>query len=249
MKPRSDYDNFAWLYNREWADFGNNIFPMLKQIAGKDLPDGAEVLDLCCGTGQLAKILTENGHKVTGIDVSADQLYYARKNAPEARFLRRDARAFKLPRKYEAVFSTFDALNHILRLAELRQVFRNVSDCLLEDGIFIFDLNTKREFDLHWSGVKEIVDKPDYFYTAEMEYSPQHRLGQFRLVLFRKVGKQWERYNTTLYETYYSQAAVTSALKKAGFNDIKTYAYNRWEGISPANKNTTRIFYAARKVI
>ena len=193
------------------------------------------------------EVLTENGYQVTGIDVSADQLYYARKNAPEARFLRRDATDFKLPRKYDAAFSTFDALNHILRLAELRQVFRNVGNCLVEDGIFIFDLNTKREFDLHWSGVKEIVDQPDYFYTAVMEYNKPHRLGQFRLVLFRQEGNKWKRYNTTLYETYYSQAAVTSALKKAGFDDIRTYAYNSWEGISPANKNTTRIFYAARK--
>jgi SAM-dependent methyltransferase len=247
MKPRADYDNFAWLYNIEWADFGNNIFPFLKQIAGEDLPDGAIVLDLCCGTGQLAKVLTENGYKVTGIDVSADQLYYARKNTPEARFLRRDARDFKLPCKYEAVFSTFDALNHILRLAELRQVFQNVSNCLVQGGIFIFDLNTKREFDLHWNGVREIVDKPDYHYAAEMEYSPTQRLGQFRLVLFRQAGKTWQRYNTTLYETYYSKVAVISALKKAGFNDIKTYAYSSFEGISPDNKNTTRIFYAARK--
>jgi len=247
MKQRADYDNFAWLYDLEWTDFGNGVFPLLKQISGKNLPDGVEVLDLCCGTGQLAKILTEKGYKVTGIDASGEMLRYARKNAPEARFLKRDARSFKLGHKYQAAFSTFDALNHIMRLAELRQVFKNVSDCLVGGGIFIFDMNTKWEFDNHWNSRERSTEKPGYFYTEKMEYSPEHRLGQFRCVLFRQVGKNWKRYDTTLYETYYSTSSVLSALKKAGFNDIRTYAYDRQEGIRPPDNNTARIFYAARK--
>ncbi len=39
MKRYTDYDAFAWLYNMEWAFFGDNIFPALKTIAGDSLPD------------------------------------------------------------------------------------------------------------------------------------------------------------------------------------------------------------------
>ena len=85
MKRYTDYDNFAWLYNQEWGAFGENIFPALKIIAGDKLPDGAKILDLCCGTGQLAKVLTEKGYQVTGIDGSAEMLRYAKENAPDAR--------------------------------------------------------------------------------------------------------------------------------------------------------------------
>ena len=68
MKRYNDYDVFAWLYNQEWGAYGSNILPALKKIAGDNLPDGARILDLCCGTGQLAKVLTEkklqrHGHR------------------------------------------------------------------------------------------------------------------------------------------------------------------------------------------
>jgi ubiquinone/menaquinone biosynthesis C-methylase UbiE len=84
MERYSAYDNFAWLYNKEWTAYSEHIFPVLKDIAGKNLPDGARVLDLCCGTGQLAKILVEKGYRVTGIDGSAEMLRHAEGNAPDA---------------------------------------------------------------------------------------------------------------------------------------------------------------------
>lgn len=97
MKRYNDYDTFAWLYNKEWGGFADNIFPSLQSIAGEKLFNGAKILDLCCGTGQLAKELTAKAYEVTGIDGSAEMLRYAKENAPSARFILKDARAFKLP--------------------------------------------------------------------------------------------------------------------------------------------------------
>lgn len=55
------------------------------------LPDGAEVLDLGCGTGvPTARQMVEAGHRVTGVDLSAGMLKLARDNVPEADFRRMD---------------------------------------------------------------------------------------------------------------------------------------------------------------
>ena len=78
MERYGRYDNFAWLYNQQWRAFGERVFPLLKDIAGETLPDRAKVLDLCCGTGQLAKVLTDKGYEVTGIDGSREMLRYAK---------------------------------------------------------------------------------------------------------------------------------------------------------------------------
>jgi len=57
----------------------------------EQLPAGARVLDLGCGTGlPTARQLVDAGHRVTGVDLSAGMLKLARDNVPEADFRRLD---------------------------------------------------------------------------------------------------------------------------------------------------------------
>lgn len=247
MESYSAYDNFAWLYNREWAVYGERIFPLLKEIAGGKLPDGAKVLDLCCGTGQLAKVLTQNGYKVTGVDGSAEMLRYARVNAPDAEFINEDARTFKLPPVYNAAFSTFDSLNHILTMAGLQKTFNNVYKCLVKGGIFIFDMNTERLFEVQWKNGKEIKETADYFYAVREGYEPRKKLAQFHITMFQRKARGWQRSDVTLYETFYPNAAIKAALKKAGFSDIRAYSASRERGLQKPTKNSLRLFYYAQK--
>ena len=58
MGEHTGYDDFADVYNRYWGRFSVEILPILEQLALKDCPPGAAILDLCCGTGQLASELT-----------------------------------------------------------------------------------------------------------------------------------------------------------------------------------------------
>ena len=246
MKRYSTYDKLAWLYDPEWGFYAKNIFPLLKQIAGKKLPDKGKILDVGCGTGLLAKVLSEKGYSVTGIDSSAEMLRYARENAPTAEFILTDARDFRLPSVYSASFSTFDALNHILSLKELQKVFQNVSECLLPGGIFVFDLNTDKHFEL-LNKQKEIRDKPGYFVSLLTEYFPKKRLIAFKFIIFRKKRKKWERYEITIHETFYPDNDVKSALSQAGFTVLKTYSFSREHGLEKVSPETRRIFYYARK--
>jgi SAM-dependent methyltransferase len=247
MKSHADYDSFAWLYNREWAFFALNIYPLLKHLAGEYLPDGGQVLDLCCGTGQLAGILTEHGYKVTGIDISAGQLKYARQNAPAARFIRADARSFTLKKKFDAVFCTFDALNHILNTADLEKAFKSVSACLADDGIFVFDLITKREFELHTQGENNVIENDGYVYFFRCKSDPAKRVSQTTCTLFRRSGKNWKRTDTAIQQTFYTNNEIKAALRRAGLKNIHYCAADPGKGIAPPDKHTRRVFYFVRK--
>ena len=241
------YDNFAWIYNQEFGTYGERIFPVLRDIAGDKLPQGARVLDLCCGTGQLAKVLTEKGYQVTGIDGSAKMLRYAKINAPYAEFINEDARTFKLPPVYDAVFSTFDSLNHILKAAELLRTFKNASKCLVSGGILIFDLNTEKNFKTNWKNWKFIKETADAFYAVNSDYIPEKRLAPWNCTIFRRRGKSWQRSDVFLEETFYPVAVVKSMLKKCGFRDVKTYAASPERGLHKPNRGSIKIFYSAVK--
>jgi len=247
MERYSDYDAFAWLYNREWTTFSERIFPVLEKIAGEKLPDKAKILDLCCGTGQLAKVLVEKGYSVTGIDGSAEMLRYAKENAPQAEFILKDARTFKLPSIYDAAFSTFDALNHVMTIEELEQVFINVNKCLVKGGIFIFDMTTKYHFEVRAKDIKDIKEKPDYLFTIRCNYNNEKKSGESHFTIFQPQGKRWKRSDVKLYQTWYPCEDIKSALKKAGFSGIRACTFDSERRLQDVTEETDRIFFYAGK--
>jgi len=247
MKRYNDYDVLAWLYDREMGFFGSNVFPFLKIIAGDSLKNGARILDLCCGTGQLVKVLTAEGYSVTGLDGSVRMLQYARKNVPSAEFIPGDARTFKLSAAYDAVFSTFDALNHIMTRTELEQVFENVYTCLNVGGIFIFDLNMQKHFETDMQGVRGFREKPEYLYFMHNEYETEKRLGKYTITIFQPAAKLWKRTDIVLFQTWYPLEEIVSSLRKTGFTSIRTKAFTRQHELQEVDENAERVFFYAEK--
>lgn len=79
----------------------NAPIPLERQLALVDLlmlPVGASVVDLGCGTGELALTLADRGHSVVGVDTNAELLTTARLGARslEVRFVEADAKEFPL---------------------------------------------------------------------------------------------------------------------------------------------------------
>ena len=155
----SDYDPFAWFYNKHWtSEIPQQMLIAIDKLLVPRLPARARILDLCCGTGQIAAALIERGFELTGIDGSPEMLRYARENAPAARFILDDARSFKLPAVYDGIISTFDSLNHVMSMEELVEVFRHAYRALAPTGLFLFDMNMEEGFILHWQDYFAIVE-------------------------------------------------------------------------------------------
>lgn len=246
MERFADYDPFARVYNQHWAHFARNILPALQQLVLKDLPAGASILDLCCGTGQLAQELTALGYTITGIDGSAEMLRYARRNAPAARFVLDDARTFKLPPIYHAVLSTFDSLNHIMTLQQLTDAFNNVHACLLPGGSFTFDLNTEHGYRTQWHGSFSIVEE-DHVCAVRNSYNPVERVGQFDATIFTQEGPDWQRSDFSFNQKCYSADEVSQALSTVGFTGLRVYAYDRQQGLKELGLEATRAVFTCRK--
>jgi SAM-dependent methyltransferase len=115
-----------------------------KYIAGlieRHKPDTTTVLEIACGTGTIMRLLSAS-YDVTGLDSSRPMLAIARKKLPHVRFFRQDMTSFRIARRFDAIICVFDSINHLLRFADWRKVFRRVAWHLKDDGVFIFDINT-----------------------------------------------------------------------------------------------------------
>ena len=247
MKIYSSYDPFAWIYNRYWGNsFLPFVLPVLDNLVLTKLPKNARILDLCCGTGQLAQQLKILGYRITGIDGSSEMINYARDNAPGVEFLQADARSFQLPQKYHAVVSVFDSLNHIISTRELSLVFHSAYAALRSGGLFMFDLNTEAGYIYEWNGDFSIIED-DHVCVIRNAYNQKTRIADFDATIFRLIDGSWYRHDVVLYQKCHASAAVKSALKSAEFTDIETYGFDWQSGMRGLDKDAGRAFFLCRK--
>lgn len=242
----SNYDAFAWFYNRYWSrDVPSQIMTAIERLLLPHLPRHARILDLCCGTGYTVSELSRRGYEVTGLDASEEMLGFARRNAPGARLLRADARAFTLPPVHHAVISTFDSLNHVMRLEELTTVFNNTFHALAPAGIFLFDMNMEKAFLHHWDDYFAIVEETNAC-ILRGDYDRQQGIGRYDITMFRRRGGQWQRADAVITERCYTRSEIRRALKAAGFDEVTTYDAVRDAGLSD---HVGRSFFLARKSV
>ena len=182
------YDRWARLYNRTMGPaYCSPQFNLLKRSLLPGLPPGAEILDLCCGTGQLIKPLAEAGYALTGLDLSEQMLAFARSNAPNARYIHDDVRNYQEENRYDAIFSTSASLNHLSTMDELRQVFSNAMISLRSPGRFLFDLNHPGQLAKWWQGhPTEGEITQDCAWMVTPHYEAQEQSGAFRVTMFHK---------------------------------------------------------------
>lgn len=97
----------------------------------EQLPDGARVLDLGCGSGlPSAMQLDEAGMQVVGTDESEVMLRLARRRAPHGTFIRRDMRDLSDLGEFHAVVSFFSLI--MLPKADIVTLLRDLQDVLVE---------------------------------------------------------------------------------------------------------------------
>ena len=242
MASASSYDPLAFIYNTHWAQPERLMLPLDRFIL-PELDPGAEILDLCCGTGQTAAMLTEHGYEVTGIDGSESMLVFARENAPDADFITGDVRTFSMPGRFDAVVSQYDSLNHILSVEELLTVFRNVHAALVPGGVFLFDLNTEEGYLQRWRATSIGHVEDDHAYITHPAYDREARTGSYNVAMFFLKDGVWERTDATLLARCHSEEEVLGSLEAAGFSDRKVYGAESDLGMEAPGRN----FYFARK--
>lgn len=185
---KTDYDAWAWLYDRTLGPAYRDLkMGFLDRVLLGELPAGAKVLDLCCGTGQMMAPVIARGFDVTGLDMSADMLRHAAINAPGAVLVQGDARDFDLNQRFSGVICASASLNHMADLDELTRVFRAVHAALEDGGSFVFDINHPEQMIRHWQGRPSAGEiAADYAWLITPRYDPRSATGAFRVDMYRR---------------------------------------------------------------
>ena len=129
----------------EWLLNILNIFKEYK------IDKDAQVLDLGCGTGKMARKLAREGYQVTAVDNSMDMLEIAASEEDDhILYVLQDMVSLELPQQVDAAVSICDCMNYILEEEDLKEAFRRVREFLKEDGkyyVVIRAVHGKQQYD------------------------------------------------------------------------------------------------------
>jgi SAM-dependent methyltransferase len=236
------YDDIAWFYNRYWGGrFLERYEQVLRDLLTRRLAVGSQVMDLCCGSGQICRWLTEQGHRVTGVDGSREMLALAAENAPKARFLCRDARSFQIVEMFDGVLCSFSSINHCLTIKEMGEVFNNVYTAMKSGSVFVFDVATEDSYQEYWNTTLSVIGE-DHVLAADLSYDSKRRLAGARIAAFRHE-KRWVRRDVTVKQKAWSRSEVERRLASSFFRSVRSLDGRRDLKVS----ETGRLFFVCQK--
>ncbi|BAV08516.1 Trans-aconitate methyltransferase [Filimonas lacunae] len=149
--------------------------------------NGEKILDLGCGTGQLAHSIAMSGAEVTGIDKSPDMIAKAQEAYPNLHFAVKDATDFQFAQPFDAIFS--NATLHWVN--EKEKAIACMYNNLAAGGRLVLEMggkgNVQSIADAVYQAMQEegLADKksPDFWYFPSLsEYTTLLEKQGFRVV-------------------------------------------------------------------
>jgi SAM-dependent methyltransferase len=141
-------------------------------------PKTNSILEIACGTGAVIKLM-ETKYEVTGLDLSKEMLNIAKSKIKKGDFYHKDMTNFSLEKQFDIILCIYDSINHLLKFSDWIKVFKNVSNHLNKNGLFIFDINTLVKFEklgnissdlVQQLGKDLIIDKTSIVGTNKLEF-------------------------------------------------------------------------------
>jgi SAM-dependent methyltransferase len=209
-------------YGEDLAAIHAAGFTEIAEAAARELLERlsrpARVLDLGCGDGTSAALLTEAGHEVHGLDLSSAAIELARERAPSASFEVGSFLDAPFPARCDAVLAAGEVLGYAIdsrvEADSLPMVLERISGALNPGGLLLFDLATPDRGKT--SAGRGWTDGNGWTVLVDTE-STTEQLTR-RIVTFREIGGGRYRRSEEVHTlNLHPPAQVLAALSSAGF--------------------------------
>ncbi|WP_226566803.1 class I SAM-dependent DNA methyltransferase [Bacillus stratosphericus] len=220
------YQGFAGVYDElmthapydEWVQW-------IQQYIGPK----AKIIDVGCGTGEISLRLAQNGHVVTGIDLSEEMLAFAQQKAQAHKlpiqFLHQDMRELTgFDQAFQASVICCDSLNYLKNENDVKKTFKNMFQLLEKDGVLLFDVHTPYKMEKVFPGSTYADQDEEISYIWQSDqgdalYSVIHDLS-----FFVKNGDVYQRYDETHEQRTFTFEKYALFLESVGFEKIEVTA-------------------------
>jgi 2-polyprenyl-3-methyl-5-hydroxy-6-metoxy-1,4-benzoquinol methylase len=236
------YDKYlALIHHTYYGDIARSAAELILGLNQSEGHGFRNALDIGCGSGILSSRLNDHDISVTGIDISANFIELAKRNAPGANFICTSIYDYQIE-SVDVVAAVGEPFNYFnigkVGYKDLEKVILNVHQNLSDAGIFLFDILT--------DGVDPdkrvtIVEEEMMTMIIKIEIDQIAKELTREIICFIKEDDCYKREVETHKQFLFTSTIVEDMLKNAGFS------YSRLSGYGDVKFRQGHIGFLCRK--
>lgn len=204
-----EYKEFAKYYDYFYKnkDYQKEVKFLMNFIKKQD-----SIIDIGCGTGIHASLISQNGFKVDGLDLNKEMLDIA-KTRLKTNLYNQNILDIKIDKKYDIIISMFAVINHLKDTYELETCLLNLKKILKENGKIIIDLHNPQNSGSKTDSYENMTR------IMKWEYNKKSKIEK-SIITFEINGEKYEDFHTF---RIFSIEEILESCKNVGLEVINVY--------------------------
>lgn len=222
MQSKTAYSTLAdWFeYLNDDCDYENWSQYLIMKLRPYSFNKG---VDLGCGSGAFTRLFQKAGYEMVGVDSSEAMLTKAESipaSGKRIRYYLAGVSSFSCVEKFDFATAINDVINYIPK-NKLVPTFKNVAKLLKKDGIFLFDVSSKKKFEEKIANTVSVDDREDITYLSFNTL--ENDVATLDVSLFiRQADGTYLRKDEKHTQYVYTEDEIVSALENVGFSVLES---------------------------
>jgi SAM-dependent methyltransferase len=248
------YGQFAYIYDHlmqdvpydEWVSFVKAV----KEKHMENTPGNFSIVDVGCGTGELAIRFAKENWQVCGVDLSESMLAVAYEKSVKAGlaipFYEQNMAELDGFQGVDCVTIFCDSLNYLETEEDVKNTFSSVKNQLKQGGLFLFDVHSLYKMSQIFMNSTFTSDEEEVAYIWNCfpgvhPNSVEHELSFF---VQEEETVQYTRFDEVHHQRTYSVEVYKNWLEEAGFTILSVTGDYSTDHLSD---QAERVFFVAQK--
>lgn len=233
------YETFAYYYDSLMdLQFYEDYYEFVLKHACFD-----SVLELGCGTGEIAIRLAKNDKTVYATDLSSDMLEVTKQKAIEENINLMlqctDMSCFSTSYQFDLVLCLCDSINYLLEEQQILSTFMNAFKSLKSQGTFIFDIDSLHKMNVILKDYHEYEEDDDFIFRWNVELIDDGFVHHYVYIEDRIENEIVEENH---YQKTYEVNQYCQWLYESGFRDVQIFS-----DFQDYKEECERIIFVCRK--